>query len=164
MLSSNWLKKGIPMLLLVGLGIFYYQRYKIPPELDVTKISMTDLNENPVSLEDFKGKTVVFTVWATWCPPCVKEMPLMQEMAATLAPKDVAFVLVSDETIFKINQFKEKRKLSIPLYHLTDNMNTIGVYSIPCTFILNKKGKVVHKHLGEFNSKEELMTAIELGK
>lgn len=160
---NSKLKTLITILLISAVAIFYYQKYKVAPQLKMDDVQLTDLNENAFDLTSLKGKTVVFTVWATWCPPCVKEMPLLLKVAEDYKDKDVVFVMASDETIAKIKHFQENRGINFPLYHLTEEMKHIGVYSIPTTFIFDKKGKLVHGHVGEFTNEDELKTAIKKG-
>ena len=58
---------------------------------------LLDLNDGPFEFSRFKGKTVFLNIWATWCGPCVMEIPSIEKLAATPGLKDVAFVCVSTD-------------------------------------------------------------------
>ena len=69
------------------------------------KTSLVDLNQNKVNLTSFEGKKIVINYWATWCGPCIKEMPELKRAEEILQNYNYTFLLVSDETISKINTF-----------------------------------------------------------
>ena len=73
------------------------------------KSSFIDLNENNLDLSVYKGKKIVINYWATWCGPCIKEMPSIKRAEEILEDYDYTFLLVSDETISKISKFKNDR-------------------------------------------------------
>ena len=75
------------------------------------KNSLVDLNQNKVNLTSFKGKKVVINYWATWCRPCIKEMPELKRAEEILQKYNYTFLLVTDETISKIKSFKNEKKI-----------------------------------------------------
>lgn len=161
MFTKARLKIILPLLALLLFGLFYYFRYIVAPDLKSKDIEITNFLEERTSLDALKGKVVVFNVWATWCPPCVQEMPMFDNLFKEMEGKPVEFILASDEEIWKLIKFTKARALTVPLYHLPYNMNDIGVYTIPSTFIFDKKGHLIHKKTGAFESAEELKMLIE---
>jgi len=112
--------------------------------------SMVDINGNKFNLSDAKGKVVFINVWATWCPPCVGEMPLIQSFYDKFKNNsDVVFLLISDENIPKIKQFMDKRDFSFPVFSSkTPRADIFRNKSIPVSFLISKEGKLVMKHTG----------------
>lgn len=112
-------------------------------------------NGQVVDLADFKGKTVFLNLWATWCPPCVQEMPSIERLAAKFEGNpNVAFVLVSlDQDEDKIQEFIEKKNFHVPIY--TPASPTPPLFmernSIPATFILNANGEIEKKHFESYD-------------
>lgn len=148
------------LFLLIVAG-FFVKRYLIAPEIDLKKIEVSILSGEKMTLDQLNGKVVVLNFWATWCPPCVQEMPMFDNLYQSMQGQQVEFVLASDEELNKIIAFADKHELKIPLYQFTQKMQEHGVYTIPATFIFDKKGKLVEKKLGIFESADELQLLIQ---
>jgi len=107
-------------------------------------------NGQVVDIADFKGKVVFLNLWATWCPPCVHEMPSIKRLAAKLEGNpNVAFVLVSlDTDEEKIQEFIEKNDFHVPIYTPAGPIPPVlqERNTIPATYILNNLGVIEKKH------------------
>ncbi|MDO5969982.1 TlpA disulfide reductase family protein [Flavivirga aquimarina] len=103
------------------------------------------------NFEAIKGKVVLVNFWATWCPPCIAEMPSMQALYNDY--KDhVAFVFVSNEDYTVINPFLNKNKYTFKVYNpLTKYPESFDVISIPRTFLIDKQGHIVIDKTGAAN-------------
>jgi thiol-disulfide isomerase/thioredoxin len=107
------------------------------------------LEGDPVTLADFEGKVVFLNFWATWCGPCVVEIPSIQKLRDALEKDAVAFVLVSDEDRDKIRSFIERKKWSLTSFRMDgDRPALFEAPGIPATFILDPQGVVVFQHIG----------------
>ena len=108
-----------------------------------------DANGKDVSLSDFKGKMVFVDVWATWCGPCIKEMPHIEKLMEEYKGKDIVFMGISiDAEKDKVkwqNFLKEKKVQGIQLYAGKDSDLTkiYNISSIPRFMLFDKKGNVV---------------------
>ncbi|GAA3618801.1 TlpA family protein disulfide reductase [Flavivirga jejuensis] len=109
-------------------------------------------NENVISnFEATKGQVVLVNFWATWCPPCIAEMPSMQLLYNDYKDR-VAFVFVSNEKHAVINQFLEKNKYTFKVYNpATKYPEPFDVTSIPRTFLIDKQGHIVIDKNGAAN-------------
>jgi thiol-disulfide isomerase/thioredoxin len=115
--------------------------------------------------DDWRGKVLVVNFWASWCPPCVEEMPTLDKIAQEYASKNVLIVGIGIDSPSNIRQFLEKTPVSYPIMiggldgsALAKQMgNAQG--ALPYTVIINAKGKSVFTKLGKI-SEEELKKAI----
>lgn len=105
-------------------------------------------NGQRLNLEEFEGKPVFVNFWATWCPPCVAEMPSIQKLYDEYKNK-VAFVLISNEETGVINAFFKKYEYSMPVYSLLSNVPSVFETStIPSTYLIAPSGRVLIKKTG----------------
>ena len=108
-------------------------------------ITFQDGNGKIVALNDLKGKVVFINFWATWCPPCIEEMPSINELKTKFAGnEDIVFLMVDVDGKYKKAQtFMNKRKFNLPVYvpHSEIPKEFLGG-AIPTTVILDKKGAI----------------------
>jgi peroxiredoxin len=113
------------------------------------------LDGKMVSLSDYRGQVVLVNIWATWCPPCVDEMPSMEKLYQELKGKNFEILAVSIDAPGEkvVAPFMKKNNLSFPA--LLDPEGTIkSVYQttgVPESFIVNKQGILVEKIIGPRN-------------
>lgn len=112
-----------------------------------------DMNGKTLNLTNFEGKVIFLNLWATWCPPCVGEMPEIQELYNKFKDHpDIAFVAVSNERNSTVSDFIKKRGFSFPVYTTKHNApSAFASRSIPTTFVISKSGKIKVKETGAYN-------------
>ncbi len=123
-------------------------------------ITYKDLNGLEVSLSDYKDKKVLVNYWATWCGPCIKEMPALLKAQEILKESNFVFLLVSDESVEKISNFKSETAYDFNFLKLTGSMDLLGIYALPTTYIYNEKGEEIKKIIGSviWDSKEMIQS------
>ena len=103
-----------------------------------------------VNMEQFRGKVIFINLWATWCPPCIAEMPSIEAMYKDIDKEKVEVLMVSfDKNFEKAIQYKKSKDFAFEVYALDGPMP--GMYntnSIPTTYIVDSKGNLVFKHSG----------------
>jgi thiol-disulfide isomerase/thioredoxin len=124
-----------------------------PPPLPVESwdyaLEGLDLAGAPFSFSRFSGKVLVLNFWATWCGPCVAEMPSLQRLQAATSDLDVAFACVTREKSELVNRFLQKRGFTLPFLVLEGEPPTcFRSRGIPATFVLDKAGRIVMRHYG----------------
>ncbi len=98
--------------------------------------------------EKSADKILIINFWATWCPPCVAEMPSIEKLYLRFRDK-VEFACISQEPIDTMIKFRDKHKYNLPMYHIqTSPPFEFQTGSIPVTFIISKDKKMVLKHAG----------------
>ena len=107
------------------------------------------LDGEETSLSAFEGKVLFVNLWATWCGPCVVEMPSIQRLYEQFPQEDVAFLLVSDERPDVVEEFVQEKGWELPLYVSKDEKpSAFKTLGIPATFILDREGRIVFRHVG----------------
>ena len=114
--------------------------------------SLRGLDGTPMSLREQQGRVVFLNHWATWCGPCVAEMPSIQALYDSLNAEGVVFVLVSEEDPAKVRNFVQGRSFRVPVY-LREKKPPAAYKSvwITATFILDRNGGIVAEHVGAAN-------------
>ncbi|MBI4853981.1 MAG: TlpA family protein disulfide reductase [Acidobacteria bacterium] len=114
--------------------------------------SATDLTGKTIQASEWKGKVVILNMWATWCGPCVAEMPSLQQLYDKTKADNIVFALVSNEDQETVNKFVQKRKYSLPIYTISENLpSAFSTEVIPKTFVISPTGKIVFEHIGGAN-------------
>lgn len=113
-------------------------------------IVFRDESGKTVDISKQKGKVLFINFWATWCPPCIEEMPSIHKLKAELAGKDILFLMVDvDNNFKKSSKFMAKHQYQLPVYTTTDEIpQEMLSGAIPTTVIIDKFGRVVGKHEG----------------
>ena len=127
------------------------------------KTSFVDLYQKDIDLSVFKEGKVIISYWATWCGPCIKEMPSIKRAEKILEDYGYTFLLVSDETITKISKFKNERNFDFNFLKSSKSFETLGVYSMPTSYIFDEKGNIIETIVGaiEWDS-EEMITKLKM--
>ena len=112
---------------------------------------LQDLNNKAINLNQFKGQVVFVNLWATWCPPCIAEMPSIQELYNDYK-NDVVFLIVSDENTEIIKRFLKKHDYNFKIHQsLSESPDMLITRSIPRTFLIDKKGNIIIDKSGAAN-------------
>lgn len=123
-----------------------------------TIIKLKTLEGDKIDLEAYEGKTIFLNFWATWCAPCIKEMPSIASAQEKLKDSPVVFLLASNEDPKKIEAFSKRKDLNLNYVLLDMSFEELSIYSLPTTFIIDKKGKVIFKEAGirEWDSSDNI--------
>lgn len=123
-----------------------------------TIATFTDLKGNAVELSDFKGKKILLNFWATWCTPCLEEMPSMEKAQQQLASENYVFLFATTDDLNKINHFNEKHHYPFQYLQYKKSMDKLNIHALPATFIYDTKGKLAKRIDGatKWDSKEML--------
>jgi thiol-disulfide isomerase/thioredoxin len=139
------------LLTFVGLGSYLYFKYK-PAKIVLSELELTDLKGNKVDLKAFQGKPLIVNFWATWCGPCIAEMPDFQKAQEELKGK-VNIVYISEEEVSIITNTLEKRNYNGHFYKSNTSFKTLRITSWPVTYFYDKNGNLKESVLGSVGFK-----------
>jgi cytochrome c biogenesis protein CcmG/thiol:disulfide interchange protein DsbE len=106
--------------------------------------------DRKVSLHDFRGRTVVLNFWATWCPPCVEEMPSLVKMQSNLKDRVVVLAVSVDEDERSYRTFLKKNNVNLVTVRDPQQKSNelYGTFKFPETYIVDRNGVVQRKFIG----------------
>lgn len=137
----------LTILLLIGVSCSKKKDQSENQQENSKNIELSTLSGESISLSELKGKVIFLNIWATWCAPCIKEMPSI-EAISTIFNGDVEFLIASNEEIDKIIRFKERKPFDLNFVQLGSSPESLGVFALPATFIFDKKGELVFEEKG----------------
>lgn len=119
-------------------------------------IHLIDADGKTVSLDQYKGKFLVLHFWATWCPPCIKELPKLKAFKDQKEGQDLAVVLVSLDYAAsrdKIDEFMKKENLpGLPVLRVATEdpaWDQLTAFGLPGTFLIDPQGQILYKFVGD---------------
>ncbi len=118
--------------------------------LKLDDITLSDLTGKEIDMTEFKDKTVFINFWATWCKPCIQEMPTIAKAQEIIKDENVIFLFASSEGVDQIRKFKNKRSFPFRYVQLL-NMEELNIQAIPATLIFNSEGKLIFSEVGYRN-------------
>lgn len=124
------------------------------PAADLSGIKFKDASGKTVDLGQLKGKVIFLNFWATWCPPCLAEMPSVNKLYEQFKEdKNVIFILVdADSDLLKSQKYMDNKGYKLPVYQVASDIpEMIFKGSLPTTIVFDKKGRVSYHEVGAAN-------------
>ena len=165
-MKKNIVFFGAIALIFTALGIFWGNRQHQAQALENAAVSrlleqtLPDTSGKPQALGQWKNKTLIVNFWATWCTPCVDEMPELSALQAEIAPAQIQIIGIGVDSAANIAEFAAKYKIAYPLY--TGGMGAAELSrhfgnkagALPFTVVIGRDGQVRKTYLGRLNMKE----------
>ena len=170
----KFIRKHLSNILFFGFIIFMFTPYGLPVRatlikavsfvttrvfsMEIDKEDQVYLNDfnwqlqdrkgQEVNLKTFKGQVIVVNLWATWCPPCVAEMPSFQKLYNDYGDK-VIFLFIANDDPDKVDRFLAKNGYELPVFFQTSSApEAMSSNALPTTYIINSKGSIVASKVG----------------
>ena len=123
-------------------------------------LTMKDLHGKSVALSDYKGKVILLDFWATWCPPCRKEIPWFIELYNTYKSRGLVVIGISlDESTSDVKRFSAQMKMNYPILfgagREEDFKPAFGELPLPTSFVIARDGRICARHDG-LTAKEQV--------
>jgi thiol-disulfide isomerase/thioredoxin len=148
----------------MGLYAFWMLRADV---VSLPEITLAGVDGRSVAIQDFSGQPVVVNLWATWCPPCRRELPLLRD--AQLDNKGTVFIFAAQaESVTTVKAYLASQGLSLRNV-LLDSLGQfaihVGKQAVPTTLFFNEKGVLVSVHVGELSpvALERYLKLIRIG-
>lgn len=164
------------LLALVGTGLCFFgcrgNAELHGPAAEVGKtapeLSLPDMAGRQVSLSQFRGQKVLLAFWASWCPPCQKEMSSLQRLHDNPAVRNLKILAVNvGESKRRVASFIARQKLSLPILIDAEGIvqERYAVQQLPMVFLIDDQGKIIARHLGlrDWNSGDAITELNQLG-
>lgn len=124
-----------------------------PAPRPVPEIRFLDADGKPLTLANFRGKVVLLNVWATWCPPCRKEMPSLDRLQAKLGGADFEVVALSIDRggIFVVQEFFKEADVEALAFYIDPSvevMSRLGIVGLPTTLLIDRSGREIGRWVG----------------
>lgn len=126
-----------------------------PPgqRLPMPDFTMPDLEGGKWRLSEHKGRVVLVNFWATWCPPCLEELPGLMRLAKSHSELDIAGIAM-DHGEQTIRQFVRAAHMNYPvLLPPASSLLTETIEGLPTTFLVDKQGKIARQYVGAFSER-----------
>ncbi len=150
----NKLVNTVLVLALIAGAGFLYNKYRVAPKVKFATLSITDLSGQPITLSEFQHERLFVNFFATWCPPCVAELPSLEIAQQQLKGK-TDFVIISDEPLERLRAFQQRTGYALTFLHSNTPLSSLDIYTIPTSYLLNKNQEILMKHVGEENWSSE---------
>jgi thiol-disulfide isomerase/thioredoxin len=155
---------GLHTIVIGGIQSLVIKTGLIRPKTDKTtdwgyadyNFSLVDQSGKSLEVSSLKGKVIFLNFWATWCPPCIAEMPDINNLYNELDKENIEFLMISlDDDFTKAMKFAEKRRFSFNIYYPATSIPPVFSGNVvPSTYIISPAGKIIVKKEGmaQYNS------------
>lgn len=137
---------------LIAIGVFMLVRYKTVPSLEQDSIIVIDSANVQHKLSELTRGATVVHFYASWCGPCLRELPEIKAFMETPLGRQINFVFITEDREDQVKTFHERYGFTI---YRVNKLKDANVYSIPVTYLLNEKHEIVKSDLGSWNWSEE---------
>lgn len=107
-----------------------------------------------IDVQTLKGKAIFMNIWATWCAPCIAEMPGINNLYDKIGQdEEVVFLMISEDKDFnKAKEWVKEKGFNFPIYRLATSLPEVyETYVVPSTFVISKQGEIIVKKTGMAN-------------
>ena len=145
----------------IGLGILRLKPSNVVDSASwVFELSFPDARGAPVSLASVRGRLTVVNFWATWCPPCIEEMPELSRFHEEFSSKNIKVIGLAVDSPSNVREFLSSRNFSYPLLVTGGSSSELAkklgnsVEALPYTVMIDEKGNVIKQKVGKLNEKD----------
>lgn len=129
-----------------------------PPKGAIMDFSLVNSKGEKVNMKQYEGKVIFLNVWATWCPPCIAEMPGINKLYQEVKDDNVEFIMLSvDQNFEKAKKFRSNKGFEFEIYRAAGPVPQMySSRSIPTTYVIDADGNLALTHLGmgDFDTKD----------
>lgn len=154
-MKNKLLVNVVVLVIAASIAWYFYNKYRVAPKIKFETIELEDLSGKQVSLDSFHNKKLFINFFATWCGPCIREIPSLVAAQEILTNENFQFILISDESVEKLKNIQEH--VSLPVYHSVKKLRDLNIATFPSSYLLNTKHEIVYKQTNEADWSSEAM-------
>ncbi len=132
---------------IIIIAVSYFYKYKVAPDILLSEISFTK-DAQVINVDEYIGGNVLVCFYSSSCGPCMKELPILNELHAELRDNGIELLVFTNDEVSKIQEVSKRFQLNFEVLSLTDNMTDYGIHSIPTHFVFNIDGELMYKKTG----------------
>lgn len=136
------------------IGLIIFNKYRVAPTINISQLDLIDQNAQKFDINSLKGKKIILSFYASWCPNCIEELSVLHKIKKQKL-SDIEVVAVTDESLEKLIVFKNKKQYPFTFLKLTSSFSSLGIASIPTTYLINTKGDIVYNKVGYIHWDDE---------
>jgi len=150
-------------LLLISALFAWHQEQKalqVKPVIPLPEFSLPDITGSIRSISDWQGKILIINFWATWCPPCLKEIPEFIELQREYADQNVQFIGIAIDKLGLVEDYLSFTDINYPILiaetgggKLSQTLGNV-INAVPFTVIVNQQSQIVYRHPGELSKQK----------
>lgn len=144
----------LPYLVVAVCLIFYFVRYKVPPNIMFSDVTVKDLAGNDVKLGEAMKTPAIVHFYANWCGPCRKELPELASISTQLKDAGCHIYLITDDSAEQAKEWQQMFQDNAEFYTIGE-LKTVGIRTIPATYIVSTEGEIVLKKLAPIEWKTQ---------
>lgn len=144
---------------ILATGLFQAETVWVEDEAEPASydLELETLGGEPVHMESFRGRTIFLNLWATWCAPCLAEMPYIQKLYEDVGDEGIEFIAIAtDDDPDLARRFIEDKEYTFPVYRVVGSMPALyRSPTLPTTWVISPEGKLatVHAGMANYNTK-----------
>ncbi len=140
---------------LAGVGAWFWRERSSAPSVDPWSLAFDTPDGSRLALTSLRGRPLVMNFWATWCPPCIREMPALDRFHRDFSSKGWQVLGIAADSVDKVRDFLVKAPISFPIavagfggVELSRHLGNLSG-GLPFTVVFDQRGGVMHRHMGE---------------
>jgi thiol-disulfide isomerase/thioredoxin len=161
--ARAWIVGAAIAVAALAVGVVLAWRFQAPSAASAEPFfaqTFDDLDGRAEAMARWRGQVVVVNFWATWCAPCIEEMPLLQSIHDEYRGRGVSVVGLGIDAPSALRRFRDEHRLSLPLYAAGADGSELGRAlgnrggALPYTVLVDRKGRIVAARLGQLTAAE----------
>lgn len=154
------------MLILISALLFAPQNQAEQQAVPLEAFSLPDISGTMTPIANWQGKILIINFWATWCPPCLKEIPEFIELQTEYAAQNIQFIGIAIDDVQLVEDYISFIDINYPILIAELEGEALvrklgnSINAIPFTVIVNQQGQIIYRHPGEL-SKQRIRELVE---